>query len=243
MVYLKNIAISAVFFMGLVFSHSILAQDIQKENPPSIIVTGNGEATVIPDIGRLQITITHEGRDHDSAMQKTAEDTTKLISNLKQMNIAEKDMRTGAVSMYPVYAPNTNIIANWRAQSTLDVTLRDLSQFGAVTQKLASLQVGQFWGPNLQVEDTRPARNLARANAVEDAQNAANALAKAAGLRIIGIRRIMDEEASHATPMMMSAMAMRGAADMMESAPSMPVMAGEQKITARVTVIYDVIAE
>jgi uncharacterized protein YggE len=197
-----------------------------------IVTTGQGQIEVTPD----QATLTAGGQaQRPTAAEALAEvnrTAAQAIERLRALGLRPEALRTSTVQVFPVYttpregtAPQ---ITGYRATYLLTVTLTDLTMVGRAIDTAIQAGANMVQGVSFGLRDEARPRNDALAQAVRDARQKADAIAQAAGLRISGIERIVEEGAS-VQPRVMR----------MQAAPAQtPIEPGTVSVTAQVTVVY-----
>jgi uncharacterized protein YggE len=197
-----------------------------------IITTGQGRIEVAPD----QATLTTGGQAQRPTAAEALADVnrtaTQAIERLRALGLRPEAIRTSAVQVFPVYtAPREGApaqITAYRATYLLTVTLTDLSLVGRTIDTAIQAGANMVQGLSFGLRDETRPRNDALAQAVRDARQKADAIAQAAGLRISGIERIVEEGAT------VQPRAMR-----MQAAPApTPIEPGTVSVTAQVSVVY-----
>jgi len=117
-------------------------------------------------------------------------------------------------------------------QNQLTVKVRDLDNLGAILDKVVSLGSNQLSGIRFAIDDPKPLMNEARQAAVKDALDKAKLYAGAAGVAVGEIISISENGYSVPQPYYAKDMMMMRA----EAAP-VPVAAGEQTVSANVTLV------
>lgn len=234
---------------------------LSPSQPEGLRVNGVGEASAEPDIARSRMGIDLRAATAEQASEQAAQRMSTLIAALKQLGIAEKDLRTYNYSVSfeeqqpptppappPVPARGATTKAEpapqppaadptprgfYHVSNTLEVTVRDLKSVGRVLQTATSAGANNFWGLSFDLEDDSALVTQARAKAVDDARKSATELAKLAGIKLGEIVSIGEtEEPGAASPPMY---AMRAAA-----VSDVPIERGEITVRYGVQVTYAV---
>ncbi len=214
-----------------------LADDRDKR----IIVTGEGEAAVSPDMAILTIAVVREAETARDALDANNQAMTAVIDAMKKDGIEARDLQTGGLSINPRYVyPNekneekTPRIVGYEVGNTLTVRIRDLAKVGAVLDRSVSLGVNQGGGLTFTNDDPSEAITEARKRAVKDALDKAKTLAEAAGVKLGDIVEI-SEQMHQRPPMPYAGKAVR----MQASAEAVPVEAGENAYQVQVNVTFE----
>jgi uncharacterized protein len=215
------------------------AAQAQSENEPAqgITVQGNASVDVVPDQAQLWFGVESHGATAKAALAANATEMRKLLDALRVAGAT--DLQTQHVSLSPRYVegPTDSIGGGMRqtggytAHNSVSATVKQLPRAGAVIDAAVAAGANHVSGPTLSIADTSELYRQALAAAVDDARESAEALADAADLTLGRVTAIV-EGSSGPSPLTMSARA----AD--EAAGSTPIEAGEQTITATVTVTF-----
>lgn len=207
----------------------------------TITVTGRGEASGIPDLAELSLSVINQAKTAAEASQMTAKTAAGLVEALKGMGIAPRDIATASIELRPAYTrePDNRAVpkvTGYVATNRVTLRLRDIGQVGAVLDKSVSIGANEVRGPIFSFEDPSKLRDEARRAATADALRVARLYAEAMGVKLGGLRSL-TEEPQFAGPRPMAMMA-RAAAD--GAPPATPVEPGEMDVTASITASFDV---
>ena len=208
---------------------AVLADDDQ---PRRITVTGRVEAQAVPDIATMSIGVETEAKTPGKALADNAERMTAVMGRLKGAGVADKDMRTSQLGIWPVFAerqqPRETI--GYRASNQLTVTIRDIDRLGTILDETVADGANSVNGPTFSIDDPEPLLIAAREAAVRDAIAKAERYAAAADVELGEV--ISIDEAGGGGPILgrqMRAEAM---------AASTPIAPGETTIAASVTMTF-----
>lgn len=212
----------------------------QAPERPRIVVTGEGEAAVKPDMAVVSLSVMREAETARAALDQNNEAMNAVIAALKQAGIDERDLQTSGLQINPRWdyprgeegSQEARLVA-YQVTNSITVRVRDLARLGTVIDNSVSLGVNQGGSINFVNEDPEAIIDRARREAVQNAVARARTLADAAQVELGDIIEI-SEQASAPPPMpMMRAMRMEAAADM-----AVPVEAGENTYRVHVTVTF-----
>ena len=204
----------------------------------TITVTGVGHVAVVPDQLGFQLSVSVLRDDLDQAMNDGNSTMQAVVDSLKAAGVADKDVQTTDVSLYPEYGrekgqPRT--LRGYRVNQTVSVTVEDLSKASdIVSTALAAGGAGvSLDGLQLQVGDPDSKLAPARTDALDQAQAKAKEYAEHAGGQLGDIVRIsevsdqpVDQDLGYS------------AADGAPHAAPIPLQPGQQDLTANVVVVY-----
>lgn len=202
----------------------------------TLSLTGTGESSSPPDTATVSAGVVTEAPDAKSAVQRNSETVGSLFRSLKDMGIADRDMQTRSFNISPVYTRPPRgeqaQISGYRVSNSVTVRVRDLSELGTVLDRLVKAGANQMNGVSFYIDRPADLMDEARRRAVADVRRKADVYAEAAGIRIKGILSISEGGGRPPQPMLRTMAA--------ESAENVPVAAGEQTISASVTITYEI---
>ena len=109
----KLFTVLAVLVMAgiFVFLGTLVANNLKSYNyigKPSaerdtIAISGEGKVTGIPDIATINVGLTTEKSDVQSAQAENTKKMNQLIANLKNLGVASVDIQTSDYNIYPQY--------------------------------------------------------------------------------------------------------------------------------------------
>ena len=206
---------------------------------PRIIVTGEGEASVAPDLALLSLSVMREAKTAREALDANNDAMAAVIAAMKGAGVAERDLQTAGIQIQPRYnftnrpdgSQEAELVA-YQVINTLSVRIRDITKTGEILDKAVSLGVNQGGGITFTNEKPQTVITEARKLAVADAIAKAKVLAEAAGVNLGKVLEIADQSFA-APPMPMQAKSFDRAAG------SVPVEAGENAYRVQVNVTFE----
>ncbi len=162
-------------------------------NVSTITVGGNGEEKGKPDIATISVGVVTKGKNAADAVSENAKAVQKLLDTLRSSGIAEKDIQTSSISVYPLYKYNNNnegTINGYQANNQLIATIRKVSDVGKVIDSISITGDYSINGVSFSIENTDDLESSALELAVSSAKRKADAVAKASGVTIIGVKSI-----------------------------------------------------
>lgn len=240
--YLKaTIGVVVIAFL-VIASVTLLKNPFGKNDMPAVItVSGKGEIQAIPDVSRFGISVSEKAGTQSEALAKTSEKINTVIAGLKDLGVAEKDIKSENVSTYPDYqyvqATGEQKLVGWVSNHTLSVKVRTLESVPSVQQLFADSKITNVSGPNLSIDDTDALQLDARELAIIDAAEKARILAGQLGIRLGKIVSFNEMNDGGFIPANYARSALQLDMVKMESA-SPEIATGEQTITSNVSVTY-----
>ncbi len=216
-----------------------LAMAADTTPAPRIVVTGEGEAAIAPDIAILSLSVMREAKTAREALDANNAAMTEVIEAIKLFGIAARDIQTAGIQISPRYnysnkpdgSQDAELVA-YQVTNTLTVRVRDLIKTGEILDKAVSLGVNQGGGIAFANDDPSTAIDDARKKAVANAMAKAKSLSDAAGVELGRVLEITDQSFG-ARPMPIEAKAF----DARAGAP--PVEAGENAYAVQVNMTFE----
>jgi uncharacterized protein YggE len=213
---------------------------VVAEPAQTITVVGEGEASGTPDVAMVTLSVQNEARTAREAIDANSTAMQGVIDALKRIGIPEARLRTSGISLNPVRAqprpgdPQPPPITGYQAVNTLNVTVEPATKVGEAIDVAVGAGANAVGGVRFAVSDDAELQKRALDVAVKAARVKGEAMAAAAGLRITGVRT-MVEEGGQGVPVV-RAEAQTFSADARGVVP--PVQPGELTLRTRVRVVY-----
>ncbi len=234
---MNNYSLPLALAASLAFPAMASAADPGKT--PRIVVSGEGESALKPDIALLSLSVMREAKTARAALDANNDAMAAVIAAMKAAGIAERDLQTAGIQINPRYnytnkadgSQEAELVA-YQVTNTLSVRVRDIDKTGDILDKAVTLGVNQGGGISFTNENPATVVTEARKKAVADAIAKAKTLAEAAGVSVGKVLEITDQ--SYAPPPMpMNAKAYDAAG------ASVPVQAGENAYKVMVNVTFE----
>ena len=217
--------------------------------PRAITVVGQGKVSAAPDIATVVLGVNVSAATVEQAMEDASSRMDKIMAALKKLNISDKDITTSNYSIYYEEPPRYEMPAApkgtegsaetpagvYRVSNMVTVKIRKLDQVGELIDAAVAAGANSLWGVNFDLEDRAELEANARAQAVENARQRAEELAKLAGVKVGGVVQI-SEVIGGGTYYPMPA-APRAAEGMGGGAG--PISPGELEITYQIQVTFE----
>jgi len=196
--------------------------------PATIEVEATGEVRAQPDIATLTPAVETQASTVEEARAANARASQALLQAVKGALQEKEKIQSVSYRLYPVYRSvekvragrkiRTREIVGYKAEHVFRLELRD--------------RVG---GPYFDHSRRDELQRQAAVQALKRARKLAEALARAADLKVIRLKKV-----STAPPFRPIRAFAREAKALAEVAPETPVEVGEEKFQARITVVFEV---
>lgn len=251
---LKNLLGIAVIvsLLGLLYVGFSVTKTYDRSSEPSnfrsFTVSGDGKAVGVPDVAGFSFDVITEGNTDLAALQsKNAEKMNAAISFVAKQGIDKKDIQTTQYSIQPRYESSNCIygsgkpcppaeIVGYTISQSAHVKIRDFKKISGLLSGVVTSGANSVSDLQFAIDDSTTVENIARAEAIKDAQEKAKSIAKAAGFSLGRLLEISENFSSpYPQPMYMKSMA----ADSAESiAPS--VEPGSQEVSIQISLRYEI---
>ncbi len=206
---------------------------------PSIVMTGRGEVTAVPDQLAFDVAVTVTRSDVSSALKRANTVTRDVIRALQDQGIARRDLETTGLSINPVYdyTDSGSVLVGYRTTERFGVLVRDLKVGGqAIT---VAAQTGgndvRISGVRLQVGDRDGLLAQARAAAVKEAAAKAEQYSDAAGTSLGSVVSVREVSARRPVSQLFRS---SDYAELSSASAPVPIRAGSQEASVTVAITW-----
>jgi uncharacterized protein YggE len=175
-----------------VFVASPAASTTTSSFESGVFTSGDGSVSKMPDTAFLYAGVESQQPSASAAQSDLASKAAKLITRIKALGVADKDLNTSGYAVGPMYTPSGQTVSGYLASEQLQITWHDVTTVGkaldAIVQEGGATNVGASFG----LADPRAAQAAARTLAIADARSRAQAMATAAGVSLGQVIRVSD---------------------------------------------------
>ncbi len=225
--------------MALVTGCTVASQAAETTAPTrTITVVGQGKAYGTPDVAYITVGIATLNESLQVAAEENRVKMAALLEAIKELGIADKDIRT---SNYSVYTERTSMVEPrdgtkgeagtllYHVNNQVTVTVRDLTKLSDALDTAVAAGANNIYGVNFTVDDATELEDAARADAVANAKARAESLARLAGVSVGDVMSI-SEVAGGSVPVYDSFKGM--------GSSGTPIEAGQLEVQTSVQVTY-----
>jgi hypothetical protein len=204
---------------------------------------GRGSVSVAPDMAVITARVVTVAKNAAGALAGNTADLSKVIEKIKASGVEAKDIQTSGFAIYPRYERVTDNsgrqpnITGYEVRNGVEINVRDLAKLGDLLTGVVNSGANSVDGVRFQVSDPDMKLDEARKDAVEAARHKAEVFAAAAGVKLGDILSISETGVQVPRPVMMRTESM-----MMAKADAVPIEAGEETISASVTIEWRIAA-
>jgi uncharacterized protein YggE len=218
-------------------STALAAQGSTSGDGPSIVMTGTGDATGVPDQLRFSLSVHANASDVSTALHSASKTTRQVITAVRAQHVAPKDVKTTGLSINAVYHYSDTsppVITGYAVTQSMSVLVRTLPDAGATIT--AAVDAGgnavRLHDVRLQIGDEDALLRQARADAMKQAHAKAAQYAEAAGRELGEVTSVREVQASP------SYLPVYRASALDASVPSVPIRAGTAELHVTVSVVW-----
>lgn len=222
---------------------------ITRDMPTSISVNGDGEVKVTPSLAQFTFSVSAKGKTAQEAQSTSTARMNNILGFIKSQGVEDKDVKTSDYNLSPKFTyessmepcngwncpPAKEIPDGFEVSQMVTVKVHDVSKAGALLAGVGEKGATGISSLSFVLEDEKPSKAEARDKAAADAKEKAQKIAQQFGMKL-GRMTSYYENQTYDEPTASGAYAMDMAKS--EVAP-VRLSAGEQKITASVSVSYE----
>ena len=200
-----------------------------------VTVIGRGEATAEPDVVGVRLGVQTDAGTAREALAENNARMRSLVARLQELGIAERDVRTSHVGIWPRHDHMGRAAHGYHASNSLIVTIRDADRTGEMLGEIVDAGANEVSGVFAGVEDATPLEEAAFSRAIANARERAELAARAAGATLGSVLSISEEIGATPYPYPEDRAASFAAA----AGEGVPFHPDEEKVRARVQVTFE----
>lgn len=200
-------------------------------------VSAEGKSEARPDMATINLGVTTEGQTAQAALAENARRMSALTQALRRAGIAERDIQTSNVSVYPQQQYRENQpprITGYQANNTVTAKIRRIDNTGRVIDAAVGAGGNTIHGVSFSHADPDAQLDIARRDAIAEARRRAELYANALGMRVHRI--VAVQEGGGFAPPIPVAIERMAAQD---ARPPTPIAPGEIETRVSVNVTFE----
>lgn len=186
---------SAVVPNGSTTVTNTIAGDTNGGIPRGVVTTGAGYVKARPDMVEVSLGVTAIADTAAGAQSAIAEREARVLDRAAKLGIPARDTKTASYRIDPQYSYQPGVparIVGYQAQETVIVIVHDVDAIGAALDRFVQDEGAMTTTIRFTLSDPKAPQAQARDLAIADARAKAEAMAKAAGIRLGKIVAIAD---------------------------------------------------
>jgi uncharacterized protein YggE len=165
-----------------------------------IFTAGDATVSLRPDTAFINAGVDATAPTAGAAQKSVAAQAGRLIAKAKALGMADKDINTAGYSIGPTYSMDGRTITGYQASEQLFLKWHNVDTTGgtldALVQEGGATRIGVSFG----LADYSGPQSQARTLAIAEARDRAQAMAKAAGVQLGQVLRVVDFTSGGTTP-------------------------------------------
>lgn len=230
-------------------SYSLIGKDVPAQT--TISVSGEGKVTAIPDIATVSFSVITEAPVVSDAQESATKKMNAAIAAVRGFGVEEKDIQTTGYNISPRYEyskiavpcmewgcpPGRQILTGYQVSQNITVKIRKVADAGKILSKLGETGVSDISGLTFSIDKEDVVKNNAREQAINNAKQKAEILAKQLGVNLV---RIVSFSESGNYPIYYAKTMTADSRGGSVAPPTPEIPVGENTITSNVTITYEI---
>ncbi len=230
--FIIGVIIAGACYMG----GQYISSDPVRNADRSITVQGTGTAKSVPDIAHISLGVRIQPQPTaKEATDMLAKQGNAVIAAVKNLDIAEADIKTENISVQPFYAYESGkqILRGYEGSEQLDITVRKTDQAGDVIARATEAGANQIGGVTFKSDNPEANSLTAEKDAIDNARKNAEELAASLGVRLGKVKQYnVSRNSPGPVPYALEAKDMVGNS---VTSPDLPVGTQENSVTVSIT--------
>lgn len=237
-----NAPLKSALIASLLLAAAAQAKDGAEERR-AVTVNGRGEVAGAPDRARLSMSVEATKMDLRAAQNEVSKATREYLAQARALGAKDEDISTAGLSIRAEYDYNQNgrKFLGYHVTRGIAVVVRDLDKIGDFLLRATDAGINNVSDPILESSKADELQRQALAKAAEDARAKAQVLAGTLNAKL-GAVHVINASSEFAPPPRPMVMMAAKAAPAGGGNDEMGFSAGEIRVSANVTVDFDLIA-
>lgn len=156
----------------------------------TVTVVGEAQTQLKSQIAVFSAGVSSVNDNKDTAINEVNQKITKIVEAVKTFGVPEADIKTQNMSVYQSEETyyeegrQKSRLGQWRVNNTIEVKLRDVEKSNELADLLTKNGANNVYGPNFSVDDTSKTENSLLEEAIKNAREKADIIAKSTSRRI-----------------------------------------------------------
>lgn len=191
--------VSSIVLISFATSYAF---SVKNSNFRTFSVSAEGKAIATPDVAQFTFTVfTRGGADVAESESENAQRVAKVMTFLRDSGVSNDDIKTEVYSVEPRYTSvrcengvcPPSEIEGYTVTQTNSVKVRDFTDVSDLLAGVASLNVDSLSQLSFVIDNKIEYENLARAEAISNAEQKARGIANAAGFKLGRITSVYED--------------------------------------------------
>ena len=170
--------------------------DNTSQNIHTITIEGSGNLSVEPDTVSINIGVSTNSSNAKNAQENNAKIVNDIYTNLYSLGLSNNNIETSNYNFSPTYDSENNKINGYSVNNTITITTNDTSSIGEIIDVSLKAGANQVNSITFSRKNATSLKQEALKQAVADAKNKANAIAKELNVEIINVVSVNEQNVS-----------------------------------------------
>ena len=170
--------------------------DNTSQNIHTITIEGSGNLSVEPDTVSINIGVSTNSSNAKNAQENNAKIVNDIYTNLYSLGLSKNNIETSNYNFSPTYDSENNKINGYSVNNTITITTNDTSSIGEIIDVSLKAGANQVNSITFSRKNATSLKQEALKQAVADAKNKANAIAKELNVEIINVVSVNEQNVS-----------------------------------------------
>lgn len=170
--------------------------DNTSQNIHTITIEGSGNLSVEPDTVSINIGVSTNSSNAKNAQENNAKIVNDIYTNLYSLGLSKNNIETSSYNFSPTYDSENNKINGYSVNNTITITTNDTSSIGEIIDVSLKAGANQVNSITFSRKNATSLKQEALKQAVTDAKNKANAIAKELNVEIINVVSVNEQNVS-----------------------------------------------
>ena len=235
----RLLVLSLAIVCLLALSGSAVAAELPvKYEAPVVVVAASGTSAVAPDQARVSLGVVTTHKDLARAQSENNQNTQKVIDAIISMGIDKNLIQTSNYSIYPQYdysTRSTGILVGYQVRNEITIIIKDIDRVGTILDGAVQAGANTVNYVSFEKSNLGAAENEALLKAIARGHEKAQVIAGAARMSL-GKLLSISEGYDTSIYRNLANISLDSPKGMGESL--VPISPGEIKVTATVTMVY-----
>ena len=166
----------------------------------TVVVTGESETKQANEVASFSAGVNVIKEKKEEAVDEVNKKVKELVTSVKDFGIAEGDIQTQSVNVYEQQETDKSKKNQWVVNSTVEITLRDMSKANDLMDLLNKSGANNIYGPSFRIENTTDAEKTLYDSAMADAKEKAGLIANSSGRKLGKVINVVEGNSGNYSP-------------------------------------------
>ena len=238
-VFALGICMCAAALFVLAPAGSAQTVPVQPQPSPGISVVGEGIVLAQPNVARITLGAEVFDQSLANAQADAARRMDAVVAKLKADGVADDDIRTVSFNITPQYDQrgdqNQPVLRGYQVQNLVAVRTTNVSGLGPLLDDAVSSGATRIFGISFESDNMEALKNQARDQAMQNATNKAQQLARDAGVSLGRPTSVEESDTGGVTPVRQTVAPLAAA-----PAATTPIQPGQLQVSTTVRVVWSI---